>query len=330
MNQKLFLNNCLIAIQVCFTQAIIAKEFNKPKLPKAVNSREIFLKGYQLEKLQADLPASSIRLDATDSLWICGQSALWKWTLHNNKLAKISLQKSKYSGPLRHLILSNGRAFTANKQQLFQIDFKPLKVVTYQISEDKDSESYLLSKSYHDILWTKSNGIFKVNPQTKKIVLWKKHSLKRPDALVFDHKSETLWLTYNKKLFTLNYRKKSPNLRLIYNTSQNIIGLKSHQNYLFAYTKNVMLIFDHDGSHIQSTPVNRNRSIRRLSIGPKFHTFLFDDELVERKMLSSQSSIFSSVKLKRLDQVQQMENSKSILAAISKGVPRAFQLEGTW
>jgi hypothetical protein len=69
--------------------------------------------------------------------------------------------------------------------------------------------------------------------------------------------------------------------KLLFQTTQPILGVHRHQNEVFVHTAFSMIRLDHSGKPLQSVPAEQRRSLHSISFEGNRHCYLFQDGLVE-------------------------------------------------
>lgn len=292
-------------------------------------AREILLPDFQYSQLKKDFPITDILLDNGNSLWITGQKNLWRWQLSNNKMEKINLIK-KNDSALQSITTTNDEMFVVSATQIFRLTFNPLQVSSLKI-EGKRKQTVKLLAFNNRLIWVTTSGIYTTDPGFERLVRLKNSpSLTLSDKILYPKKN-TLWIARKNRLLKLSFDNKKLTTTLLINTKNQLQNIfSSKDSGVFSNTRYTVLRFTKSGKLIQSIPVEEGRKLALININDNFHSYLFNDKLLEVYQIHSKKSFKYKLNLGIVHKAQKMIQKKSIIGLLIDGKPRIFQLSGKW
>lgn len=303
---------------------------------KLLASIELSLQAYQQQRLNMDMPATSITFDHQHSLWIAGKKSVWKWNFTNKKLKEINLIKSENPKPeqiLRQIATWDDGLVVASHQKFFKINFKPLKVLEFQTKNQDNiaQRSYGFHVTKNRIFWIKSNNVWTIDQKNLLLTPWKQHpKLKKSDQVLLDTENFKLWIIRKNKLLAHNYLAKGQATKKILEIKYRFTGIDRTESGIVLHTRHTVLVLNGDGSIKKTIPVESKRKLVLSSFLEGQHSYLFHDRFLEIHRVENLESFYSKVQLGRVKRAGKMIAKKNIIGLILDGKPRIFQIEGQW
>lgn len=289
---------------------------------KPTSLKEIHLDSRQMEEIQTDLPIKEIYVDKSNSLWILGNHSLWKWLPHRSLLHQIQLPTTE---KLKHLAGDGDTIFVSNDSNLFQIESKPLKILSIR-SPAKETLSLGLQIEEQNIYWIRSNGIYFYDSNTQKLKKIYDHILlgDQEDKYLFSPENKTLWMLQNNQLSHMKYQKdKKPNK--IIKDAKSINEFHINKDEVLAVSDKAIYRYAKRGYLIQTIPVLTNRRILTSTFVNQTHSFTFQDKLLEIHDDNKKTSHYF-LDVGNLERAKSMVLNDNKLAIILDGKPRLFEI----
>ncbi len=295
--------------------------------PKAAPLIELIMDKQHIADCASDFPVSHADLDSTGQVWFIGKHSLWKWSPSQRTLQQIQLP---HSGPLRHLLLRSERIFVSDDKQVFQIEKKPFKVISYPTYEASQSLSLLGEQS--PIFWIKSDGIYGVDPEKHSLEKFFDHHLNatEDDHYLYLPSMKTLWMTRNEELVFISYGDNGKPKKYG-KIEKNIQDIQPVHDEVFARSSNAIFRFNKRGGLIQTVPVNFQRRIVASSFQDYAHAFLFQDRLFEIHLPKDHSVHYFQLDVGYARKVSSLSFSNALISLVLDGKPHVFQFSNaTW
>ena len=329
-NHLLFLLTSIPSLLTSIPQASVAST------DKLLATIELSLQAYQQQRLNMDLPASSISLDHQQGLWITGQRSVWKWNFAGSKLFEINLVNDEAPTPdqrLKKIASWDGELLVASHRKIFKVSFDPLKVIEFRASDEeaKTPQTFGLQVQANRFFWLKSTGVWTMNKKEQILTkLYAHPHLKIGDKPAIDISQKKLWIIRKNKLLAYSYEQEKKKPEVLLEIKYPFTGIKISGPDLIVHTRHTVLVLDKSGVIQKTIPVEAKRKLVLADIHLGQHSYLFHDRFLEVHKTREMRSLYSKVKIGRVKRAGQMIARKNMLALILDGKPRVFQIEGQW
>jgi len=297
---------------------------------KLKTSREIVLPDFQYKKIKSDLPIDSIIMDKQKTVWMAGKTSIWRWQLESNHLQRIRLIKKPNGDRLRKLLIHQESIVAMSNQQLFELRFNPTRLTKLK-SNNRRVVSLNLSANKHDLFWITTGGVYLADLKNQNLIhMSQTPQLFSKDKISFVPKNGSLWFARKKDLFLRNLIDDNVQSKLLLKARNKLTAIHRIDDNIFVHTKHSVLRYSTKGKLRQRIPVEGNRKLVLMSLTGRFHSYLFSDKLLEVFDLSKKNSKHYRLDIGVVKKARNLVNEGSMVALISDGKPRAFQLSGKW
>lgn len=247
-----------------------------------LSTSETNLELNQSKSLENDAPFSDVALDDQHAAWICGRTAIWRWSMEQKTLVKLPLVDNQ-NDKLSKLITNGSGLYAASDKSIFQIRLNPRKIVRFDHPGEGQGQTLDLYQNNESLWWIHQNGIVQIKSgQEKKPTTFFAPELKDAEHAVFDAANLVLWVAKGGRLGVIDFRHSTPKFTVVHQAKDGFIGLEQAKGDVFAHTNYTVLRFDAVHRTLsQIIPVEDKKKLLAMDIDGNSHAYLFNDALYE-------------------------------------------------
>jgi hypothetical protein len=307
-----------------------AHSVSKTTSHKKVSIHELKLKRYQLDKINSDLPITSVEIVGKNSLVFTGQENIWLLNNANGALKKISVPKKEASKSQKSSILtlkSKNSFLIQLNNNLLKLDIKPrIKLTRFPLKKNHEKILSLGNMNDKSLVIT-TEGVFELVENSKLRPLSNLPEIP-PTAEFIEIAQNHIWLYSKHSIWKWDpISKKTVKIAKNIKTIEDI---KFTNDRILVQTKYSLIALQENGAIDQTIPVSSTRKLIKFDIRDNHHAFLFDDKQIEIYDAKTSVVKYSKIPVGQVKSVDQLMFSKGKIVSVLDGNLKIFQLEGTW
>lgn len=289
---------------------------------KNIVGREIFFTLHQKKVLGQDFPIRDLAL-SQHRLWLLGYRHVWHFDLNSQKLRKytFALEPEALANAFLAREETERAIYFATTQTLFKLQQQPqlIKRLPQRISS-----IVAFSALPTAFVWFAETGVYFLQRPSQR--LWRvPYRVQRGDVALAAPNLDALWLVRDKQLLRVAGENWQAETIL---TSPNLV-LGGNGKSLFIGRGDAVLHYSWRGQLAQVIPVAHQRQLRAMHIGPRGHSYIFADGLLEYYRTNEKAILKTKLKLSPRTKLSHLDVLGSRLAFIDDGMVRVFVLKSS-